>query len=273
MKDVGPPERYLGAKVGKSGDDWYLSATAYLQKAIPVIESEFGDLSKAYSRSSLDIPAPTDYHPETDESPLSDPYSTQLYQSYVGIMRWAVELSRVDVAHTCATMAKYMSMPREGHLYGLLRVFAYLKKHLQSKIVLDPIKRDWSDIQWISRDWSEYYPDIVGECLPPNTPEPRGHSVQINLWCDSSHATDLVTRRSTTGIIIFVNGAPIQWYSKRQNTIECSTFGSEFVAMRIALEMNDALRYKLRMFGIPIDGPSNGFCDNQSVVNNSTLPE
>jgi hypothetical protein len=37
--------------------------------------------------------------------------------------------------------------------------------------------------------------------------------------------------------------------------------------------MLDAFRYKLRMFGIPIDGPSNVFCDNQSVVTNSTVPE
>jgi hypothetical protein len=51
---------------------------------------------------------------------------------------------------------------------------------------------------------------VVGECLPLNMPEPKGHSVQIYLWCDSSHATDHVTRRSTTGIIIFVNGAPVR---------------------------------------------------------------
>jgi hypothetical protein len=37
--------------------------------------------------------------------------------------------------------------------------------------------------------------------------------------------------------------------------------------------MNDALRYKLRMFGVPINGPTNGFCDNNSVVVNVTLPE
>jgi hypothetical protein len=53
------------------------------------------------------------------------------------------------------------------------------------------------------------------------------------------------------------------WYAKRQNTIESSTFGSEFVALRIAYELNDALRYKLRMFGVCIDGPTNSFCDNE----------
>ena len=42
--------------------------------------------------------------------------------------------------------------------------------------------------------------------------------------------------------------------------------------MRIATEMLEALRYKLRMFGIPIDGPADVFCDNKSVVTNATIP-
>jgi hypothetical protein len=63
------------------------------------------------------------------------------------------------------------------------------------------------------------------------------------------------------------------WYSKRQNTIESSTFGSEFVSLKIALEMNKALSYKLRMMGIPVDGPTNCFCDNQSVWRNATVPQ
>ena len=97
--------------------------------------------------------------------------------------------------------------------------------------------------------------------------------MQINLFCDAAHATCLITRRSTTGIIIFLSGMPILWYSKRQNTLESSTFGSKFVALRIAVEMNDALRIKLRMLGIPLEGPTNGFCDSESVVKNATIPK
>jgi hypothetical protein len=82
-----------------------------------------------------------------------------------------------------------------------------------------------------------------------------------------------VTRRSQTGILLFLNRAPIIWYSKRQNTVETSTFGSEFVAMRIAVELIEALRYKLRMFGVPLDGPTNVFCDNEAVTKNATIPE
>ena len=63
------------------------------------------------------------------------------------------------------------------------------------------------------------------------------------------------------------------WYSKRQNTVETSTFGSEFIALKIPTEMIEGLRYKLRMFGVPLDGPTNVFGDNQSVINNATIPE
>ena len=60
--------------------------------------------------------------------------------------------------------------------------------------------------------------------------------------------------------------------TKAQATGETSTFGSEFVALCIATELIEALRYKLRMFGIPLDGPANVMCDNKSVVTNSTVP-
>jgi monomeric isocitrate dehydrogenase len=83
----------------------------------------------------------------------------------------------------------------------------------------------------------------------------------------------LVTRRSQTGILGYINNSPIVAYSKRQTTVEVSTFGSEFVAMRTCVEMCEALRYKLQMFGVAIDGKIDVLCDNMSVVKNSSLPE
>jgi hypothetical protein len=277
LKDVGPPKRYLGATVGTCVDigekAWYLSADDYLDKALPTVEERFGSLKTMFSKSRVDSPLPHDYHPEIDESEFLDDDSKQLYQSYVGILRWAVELARIDLAHACGVLAKYMAAPRQGHLTAIIRVFAYIKKHNRSKIIIDKYERDFKDIDWKDTDWREFYPTIEPEVTPYNALPIRGKEVQINMYCDASHATDLVTRRSTTGILFFINGTPIKWYSKRQNTIESSTFGSEFVALRIAVEMNDALRYKLRMFGVGIKGPTNGFCDNMSVVKNATIPE
>jgi hypothetical protein len=109
-----------------------------------------------------------------------------------------------------------------------------------------------------------YYKDAKEE-IPMNIPKPRGRSVQINAYVDASHEGDKVTRKSQTGIILYCNMAPITWYSKKQNTVESSTLYTEQVALRIATKLIIALRYKLRMFGVELDGPANVFCDNESV--------
>ncbi len=56
---------------------------------------------------------------------------------------------------------------------------------------------------------------------------PRGAAVQMNVFADADHGGHKITRRSHTGILIYLNCAPIIWYSKAQNTVESATFGSE----------------------------------------------
>jgi hypothetical protein len=43
--------------------------------------------------------------------------------------------------------------------------------------------------------------------------------------------------------------------------------------LKIAVEMNEALWYMLRMMGNHIEGATNAFCDNQSVVTNLSIPQ
>jgi hypothetical protein len=75
----------------------------------------------------------------------------------------------------------------------------------------------------------------------------------------------------TGGILILLNSAFIVWYTK-QNNSETSSFGSEFVALKVVTKMLGGLCYKLCMMGIPTLGPSSIHCDNNSVANNSSLP-
>ena len=104
-------------------------------------------------------------------------------------------------------------------------------------------------------------------------PDPLGHPVNIYTFVDANHAGNVVTRRSHTGVLLFVQNSPIVWLSRRQNTVETSTFGSEFVALRTARDMIISMRYKLRMFGVPLEAPATVFCDNQGVVKNTSIPE
>ena len=106
------------------------------------------------------------------------------------------------------------------------------------------------------------------EELPDGMPVPLGQSMTMRVYVDSDHAGDLLTRRSRTGYVVLLNGAPIYWNSKKQTSCETSTFGSEFVAMKQATEYVRGLRFKLRMMGIPVDEPTFVFGDNQSVLAN-----
>lgn len=97
-------------------------------------------------------------------------------------------------------------------------------------------------------------------------------TARTTCYVDADHAHDTVPRRSVTGIIIMVNKTPIKWISKRQKTVETSTYGSELVASRVAVENVMAMRYYLRMLGVPIEGPTLMLGDNMSVVLNTTVP-
>jgi hypothetical protein len=83
-----------------------------------------------------------------------------------------------------------------------------------------------------------------------------GKPVTMHSFVDANHAGNIVTRRSHTGILMFIQNSPFLWLSRRQNTVEASKFGSEFVAMRTARDLYISMRYKLQMFGVPLDGPA-----------------
>lgn len=84
-------------------------------------------------------------------------------------------------------------------------------------------------------------------------PKSRELAVEISLFIDADHGGKMVNRRNQTGFLIFMNKAPIHWYNKKQHVTETSTFGAEFCSMKVDVVMIEALRCKLRMFGISVD--------------------
>jgi hypothetical protein len=196
----------------------------------------------------------------------------QRFQELIGQLRWAVEIGRVDILLEVSLLSSYLAMPRVGHLEQALHIFGYLKLHPKRKLAFDPAHPAINENRFQQCDWTEFYREAE-EAIPGNMPKPRGNGMSTHCFVDANHAGDTETRRSQTGILLFCNKAPITWFSKRQNSVEASTFGSEFTALKNAVEMIEALCYKLRMFGIPVDGPTNIFCDNGAVCVNTTKPE
>jgi hypothetical protein len=273
---VGPPNQYLGAKIRSSiGVDgkkfWTQSSRGYVQEAVKNVERWLQERSMKLP-ARCDTPMSTTYRPELDTSSELSPEVANLHQSAIGILRWAVELGRIDLTTETSVLAAHMALPREGHLIAVLRVFSYLKKHHNARIAFDPTYPVIDFSKFERKDWRRFHNDVK-EPITPNSPKPLDKPVVIRFYVDADHAGDHITRRSRTGFIVFINCAVINWYSKKQGSVEGATFGSEFRAMKTVAEVNKDVRYKLRMMGIPIDGPSYVYGDNMSVLHNTSNPE
>ena len=286
------PSMYLGADISKyeiNNDStiincWAMSADSHVKKALEVIQGRMKE-DDVYFKGSKKAPehpfSSQSYRPELDTTELCNDEQTQFYQSLIGIMTWLCEIGRVDILTEKSLLATHLANPRLGHMHQALHVFKYLKYHNRSKCVFDPTYVDINDHHLPKEEQSatrakfmrELYPDAV-EYKPQNAPKPKGKRVQITCFVDADHGGDQVSRRSRTGILIYVNKAPILWYSKRQSTVETSTYGSELVAMRLAVDMIKALKYKLWMFGIGIlDDEAKIYGDNNAVILNASVPE
>ena len=182
-------------------------------------------------------------------------------------------LGRIDIATEVSQLSSFLAMPRKGHLQGALHVMSYLRLKHNSRLVLDPSYPDIDMSEFNrNRDWTDFYGDAE-ESIPHNAPKPRGKGVDLRMFVDSDHAGNKANRRSRTGYMIFMNMSLINWLSKRQATVEGAVFGAEFVAMKQGVETLRGIRYKLRMMGVPVDGPTYVYGDNMSVVNNTSKPE
>jgi len=269
-----PPETYLGARLEKkplNGNNcWTMSSVDYVKAAVAEVVNKLAKENKQLVLKAV-TPMTSDYAPELDGSPELNADDTQYYQELIGILRWATEIGRVDIVVEVSIMSQFQAMPREGHLKEVLHMFAFLKRKPKLTLYFDPMEPnlDISMFETNSEDFKEHYRDAKEE-LPWRMPKPRGRPVSTTAFMDASHAANKKTRRSHTGYLIFINRAPIFWYSKRQHTVESSSFSAEFIAMRACIEQIQSLRFKLRMFGVPIQGETKVFCDNEAVVKNSS---
>ena len=172
-------------------------------------------------------------------------------------------------------MSAHLALPRKGYLDQVLQIFGYLKKYHNTELVYDPSEPEVELSQFERRDWmASKFGHVVGkEETPKDMPEPRGMGFVIWAKVDANHASDTTTRRSRTGFLVYINSAPVFWWSKKQTSVESSSFGSEFIAMKQWCEYLRGLQYKLRMMGIPCDHPSYIYGDNQLVLANTSIPD
>jgi len=104
--------------------------------------------------------------------------------------------------------------------------------------------------------------------INPSHLHPLGYS-------DSDWASDLETRRSTTGYVYMMAGGAVSWKTKLQPTVALSSADAEYMALASSAQEAIYLRILCRDFHITADNnPTVLYADNTaaiSMANNPTM--
>jgi hypothetical protein len=169
---------------------WALSSEQYIKEAIMNIETHLKRYGRTLNKAKQ--PMVSYYRPELDITPLLQDDDINFYQSQISILRWMVELGRLDIYVNVAMLSSYFVQPRQGHLEAVYNIYGYLKAQRRSTMVFNDAYLNWQDEDFPQYDWADFYRDAT-EDIPPNAPPPRGMPVQLNVFVDADHAGNKIT--------------------------------------------------------------------------------
>ena len=132
-------------------------------------------------------------------------------------------------------LLSHLALPHQGHLQQLYHIFGCLKRHHNSELVFDPSapvveENDFELCNWWTTSEFGHLQQV--EELPPNMPNPCGFRFKMCAKVGSDHTSDSTTQQSCTSFLVFLNSVLVYWMSKKQTSMESSSFGSEFVVMK-----------------------------------------
>ena len=163
-ESIGPPDIYLGGQMRKvklsSGKYvWAFGSSKYVKASVDNVVQHLKKSGKTLPKRAK-TPMSSNYRPELDTSHVCDPDEASDFQSFIGILRWMVELGRIDICCEVSMLSSHLAMPHQGHLEQVYHIFAYLQKHHNAELVFDPTyvhvdeklfeKQDWSSTPYIS---------------------------------------------------------------------------------------------------------------------------
>jgi hypothetical protein len=269
LKGTGPMTFHLGC-------DFYRDDSGTLcfgpKKYIEKMEDAYQRLFGSKPKHTVTSPLEKNDHPELDETELLDNDGISRFQSLIGQLQWAVSLGRFDVATAVMTMSSYRVQPREGHMERAKRMIGYLSKMKHACIRVRTEEPEYSDLPETRYDWETSIYGNTHEELPEGAPRPLGKPVVMTTYVDANLYHDYTTGRAVTGILRLYNQTPMDWYTKKQGTVETATYGAEFVSARTARDQIVARRIDLRYLGVHVKGATRMFGDNESVVKSGSIP-
>ena len=155
---IGPPTQYLGGRLRMVELDngqrcWAFGSKQYVEEAVQNVLNHLKKQGEGLAAKAV-TPMTNGYRPEIDVSPELGSEDAAYYHSLIGVLRWIVELGRIDINVEVSMLSSHLVLPREGHMQELFHIFAYLKKHMNTEMVFDPSEPDIDMNVFQRQDWS-----------------------------------------------------------------------------------------------------------------------
>ncbi|XP_022019011.1 uncharacterized mitochondrial protein AtMg00810-like [Helianthus annuus] len=158
------------------------------------------------------------------------------YRRLVGRLLY-LQATRPDITYAVNVLSQFVSDPRQSHLDVVHRVLRYLKATLGQGILLS-----------------------------------RENNYKLVGYCDADWLGCPFSRRSRTGYLLLLGGAPISWKTKKQSVVSRSSAEAEYRSMASTTSEILWMRWLLQELDVPSDGPTPLFCDNQAALHIANNP-
>jgi hypothetical protein len=122
------------------------------------------------------------------------------YRRLTGQLLYLACTTRPDIAAAVGVLCRFNNYPRTEHWTAAKRVVKYLKSTINYKLQL------------------------------------KCENLQLTGFADANWASDLDSRRSTTGYVFKLGSATISWNSKLQSTVALSSCEAEYMALAAAAQ-------------------------------------
>lgn len=152
------------------------------------------------------------------------------YRQAIGSLIYVSNGTRLDISFAVSKLASYSDCAKTSHWTGVKRIFRYLK---------------------CTSGLGLYY---------------RASNNAFVAYSDSDFAGDMDSKKSTSGILLMLNNAPIVWRSCKQTTVDTSTTNAEFVSASLASSDVIWVRQLMREMGRQLVTPTILHIDNQSAI-------
>jgi hypothetical protein len=162
------------------------------------------------------------------------------YRRLIGRLLY-LQATRPDIAYAVNILSQFVSDPRQTHMEAVTRVLRYLKGSPGQGILI-----------------------------------PKEGGTNLLAYCDSDWLGCPMTRRSRTGYLLLLGGAPVSWKTKKQSVVSKSSAEAEYRAMSNAVSEILWMRWLLSELDMAPVGPTQLFCDNQAarhIANNPVFHE